>query len=155
MRQKMPRKKAPLKPGKGRPNATAIRWTISRAASEFGWHATTLERARRAAGVNAGPDGKFSTRQICQIVFGDKEAALIKKLESDQRNADLKYARDSAELVPTALVVKLDAAMIIPMRQRIMSSSMTDQEKRDLLGDMEAFGNRDWAAEIKRHGAGS
>ncbi len=134
----------------GRPNADAIRWTISQAAREFGWDTTNLERARRAAGVNAGEDGRFSTRQIARVVFGDKESEVIENLRQQRRAAELKYAQASAELIPTASVVKLADKIIVPIRQRIMSSPLADQDKRDILTDLEALGGMDWAAEVRR-----
>lgn len=128
----------------------SIRWNLKQAAMEFGWDTTNLERARRSAGVNAGEDGLFSTRQIAKIVFGDKEAEVIAKLQSERRALDLKHAQQSAELIPTVAVVKLGEKIIIPIRQRIMSSNLPDVEKRDLLADLEKLGEIDWAKEVAR-----
>src|SRR4051812_24982663 len=55
--------------GAGRPSK-AVRWTVEHAATEFGLDRRTLAKRLRDESIEPGGDGKFSTRDICDALFG-------------------------------------------------------------------------------------
>ena len=52
----------------GRP-LKAIRWTLENASTEFDIDRRTLTQKLRAADIQPGPDGYFSTRDICKCIY--------------------------------------------------------------------------------------
>jgi len=55
------------------------------ASSEFGMDAKTLAQRIRKYGIDPGPDGRLSTRQICAAIFGDIDS---EKLRLTKEQAD-------------------------------------------------------------------
>ena len=135
--------------GKGRPTTQALRWNLQQAASEFGMHREGLEKRRRAIGIDPGEDGKFSTRDIAAMVFGDKEAETIGKIAAERIGQEMKNAREAGEVMPTASAAKVAERFLVPCRQRILSSSLTDEEKDELLADLVGLGEVDWMKEAR------
>lgn len=89
-------KKAPRKPasspaiGAGRP-AEIVRWTVEHAATEFGLDRRTLTALLRKRELEPGDDRRYSTRAICQAVFGenprdekDREQATNFRIKNDE-----------------------------------------------------------------------
>ncbi len=132
---------------KSGPKADAFRWSINRAAMEFGADNMTLEKRRRAAGIEPGEDGYYSTRDIASLIFGDKEAETIRKISAEARQVELKNAITEGELIPVASVIKICARILVPVRQKILSSSLSEQERHDMLEDLVALATKDWTKE--------
>jgi hypothetical protein len=57
---------------------TPIRWTIEHASSEFNLDRKTVTKRVKAAGLEPGNDGRFSTAQIASALHGDLEAEKIR-----------------------------------------------------------------------------
>ena len=123
------------------------RWTLNGAAREFGAHREQLERRRRALSIEAGKDGCFSTQQIAAMIFGDKEAETIGKLAAERRQVELKNALTEGELISVAYVIRLAESFLVPVRQKILSSSLTEEERADMLDELVKFGEVDWKVE--------
>ena len=56
-----------------------LRWTVERASSEFHVAPVTLRKFLRPSGAEPDESGCFSTRQICEALYGEK----IFKADSD------------------------------------------------------------------------
>jgi hypothetical protein len=54
---------------------------LEQAAGEFGLDRKTLRKRIRQAGIEPGQDGKFSIRQMCEVVFGDLTTERFEKRE--------------------------------------------------------------------------
>lgn len=129
------------------PKSESFRWSINRAAVEFGADNSTLERRRRAAGIEPGEDGCYSTRDVAAMIFGDKEAETIRKISAEARQVELKNAITEGELIPVSSVIKICARVLVPVRQKILSSSLSEQERHDMLEDLVALATKDWTKE--------
>lgn len=132
------RSEAPPRPVKrtGRPRLEAIRWTITRASAEFGKERTYLDIQRRRLHILPASDGKYSTSQVCAMIYTDKAMADARRAEADAETAVRRNMRESGEMLPTALAsAALDPLGII-LRQKICASSMTEAEKDEMLADI-------------------
>ena len=67
------------KGARGPKAAGGLRWTILRAADECGVPREAVRRGLRAAGIEPGKDGRYTTRQIFQALHGDLEAERIRE----------------------------------------------------------------------------
>jgi hypothetical protein len=126
-----------------------IRWSIELAASEFGIDRKTLTKRLKANDEEASGDGKFSTAQMFKAIAGDLESERIGLISAQRIGQEIKNAESAGELVPTRKVLALCERIIIPIRQKIISSSLTEQERHDLLSDLVRLGDVDWAKEVK------
>jgi hypothetical protein len=129
----------------GRPLDPPIRWSLHKAETEFGHGAGTLKRGLKAAGISPGADGKYSTREIAQALFGfgtlerqAKEAKLQKAIDEGAivRN---ERAQQEGKLVSLTGVKSIWADCIVKMVQFIRHCSMTEPEKNHLIGEI-----REW-----------
>ena len=131
----------------GRKADELMRWTLNQAAREFGVHREILERRRRALAIEAGEDGCFASQQISAMMFGDKEAETIGKLAAERKNTELKNALIEGELISVALVIRLAESFLVPVRQRILSSELSEDDRAEMLEDLVKFGEVDWKTE--------
>ena len=117
------------------------------AINEFNMHYEMIARRQRALGIEPGEDGLYTTADIAKMVFGDKEAETIGKLAAERRNVELKNAILEGELIPVKSVLSLCARVVVPLRQKILSSNLSEQERHELLTDIVKLGEIDWAEE--------
>lgn len=125
----------------------AVRWSMYRAAQEFGTNERTLKKRQLALGIQPGEDGFFSSKDVAAMLFGDKEAETIRKISAEARGQELKNAVTEGELIPLASVLEICRRIIVPIRQRILSSSMSETERHDALADLVSLGEVDWSKE--------
>lgn len=116
-----------------------LRWTIDRAASEFGLDRKTLSSRIRNRGILPGEDGKFSTRDICVAVFTDSKAARDKLTEAQEENFVLRNGKLAGELVDAKQCQSLWDATIIALRQKISDAPIPDATKREILKDLQTI----------------
>src|SRR6185369_16203624 len=86
---------------------TGKRWSISEASGEFGIHRDALSKRLRVAGILAGVDGAFSTKQITNAIYGDFDAQHLKRETALARIAELKQGELEHSLLPAVLVVRV------------------------------------------------
>lgn len=121
---------------KGRAFQPALRWSLTRAAKEFGFQRTELETRRRAAHILPGDDQCFATQQICAMCFGDKRLADTKRAEAEAAAAIRRNMREEGALLPTDSVKNALDPIGIILRQKICASSLTETEKDEMLADI-------------------
>lgn len=121
-----------------------LRWSLAAMAEESGMGMSYLARRRAESGIEPGTDGLFSTKEMLALFFGDREKEQVGKLAAERRNVELKNAMLEAQIVPTQEVINLVARAMVPIRQIIMSSSMSDVEKNDCLKQIVKLSEQDW-----------
>ena len=123
-----------------------IRLSANEAARQFGVRATHIKRGLIREQIEAGVDGRFSVREIF-LALND-----LSKLEQESKRARFQSKIDQAEFFKMRLAEKQEK--LIPIEQAldvihdfttiffqgVRHSSMTQQEKCQLLGQYE--GNR-------------
>jgi hypothetical protein len=124
-----------------------IRWTIELAASEFGVDRKTVTKGLKALDIEAGADGKYSTADIDKAIHGDLDSERVQMVRAQRIGQEINNSRAIGEIIPTAVAAKLGADLLVPIRQKILSSSLTDDEKTQILEDLVRFGEIDWQQE--------
>lgn len=115
----------------------SLRWTVERAALEFGIDRKTLTKRIAARGITPGDDGHFSTREICGAAFSDGEVARAALAVSQTENYDLKNKALAGELGDKELFQKLSDSMVLLLRQKISDSQMPEALKLEILKDIQ------------------
>lgn len=99
--------------------AGGIRWTLLKAAQESGVTRETIRRGLRRDGIEPGPDGCYSTRQILQAVHGDLEAERIRETRARAELLEMEAAEKRRTLVSMEEVAKIYANALVPIRQHL------------------------------------
>jgi phage terminase Nu1 subunit (DNA packaging protein) len=98
----------------------SIRWTIDRAADEFDIDNRTLTKALTRAGLLAGEDGRWSTSQMVQALFGDHEAEQLRKTREEADKLALANKKTRGELVELDVVGLVWDDIVTRCKSRIM-----------------------------------
>ena len=114
----------------------SIRWTVERAATEFGCARETLSGRLKRGGIVAGADGKFSTKQICAAVHGDLESEKLRNLRDDAEIKEFELGRLKRELIPAENVQREWFAVAIAIRQAIWNFDAPEAVRRRWLGEL-------------------
>lgn len=114
---------------------------------ETGLGRDTFIKRARAAGIAPGEDGCYATKQIIALLHGDKEAETIANLAESTRGMKIKNDIAEGALISTQLVIRLGESFLVPVRQRILSSELSDEAKAEMLEDLVGMGELDWSAE--------
>ena len=115
------------------PKVESIRWTVERAATEFGCARETLSNRLKRAGIIAGADGRWSTKQICAAVHGDLESEKLRNLRDDAEIKEFELGRLRRELIPAVDVHATWAAIIIALRQAVWNFDAPEAVRRRWL----------------------
>lgn len=126
-----------------------IAWSLNMAAREFGVHREQLERRRTALGIAGDAKGLFTTQEIGRMMFGDKEAEALGKLAAERGKIERDNARADGDTIPVSVVLRIGARFTVTARQQILTSSMTDAEKDELLAGLMELGEVDWKQEAR------
>lgn len=121
-----------------------LRWTIQQASEEFNRDHKAIKRNLLSLDIHAGDDGKFSTADMARAVFGDIDAERLRKTKEEADRIALENEKLRGNLVEVSMVKQLGETIFVGLRQKILASSMDDQEKDELLTDMSSLKVRDW-----------
>ena len=116
----------------------SIRWTLEKAATEFGLDRATLSKRITTAGIVAGEDGKFSTAEICAAVFGDIEGEKLREKRHQANLLEMDEAERRGELLRKAEVYDQIDKLGLELKANIMACNIGEDEKRDILKTMQA-----------------
>jgi hypothetical protein len=112
------------------------RWSVERASQEFNLTEPTLRKLLSQNSIRASEDGCFSTKEICNAVFGD----LASEKLLTQRQLTRKHTNENL-IVEGAYVNKLElqklfSAVADSMCARIEASGLSPEEKVDLRREL-------------------
>jgi hypothetical protein len=115
-----------------------LRWTIERAAMEFGLDRKTLSKRIVASSITPGDDGHFSTSEICAAVYSDSKAAKTALDVSHRENYELKNGELARKFADKELFQKLSDDMVLVLRQKISDDSrIPEAAKIEILKDIQ------------------
>ena len=135
---------------KQRSQAQQLRWSLAMMSREFGPDHKTLSKNLAASGITAGKDGLFSSRDALRLVFGDLEAERLRKTREEADKLELENEQTRGNLLETEAVYRHFERVFVAFRQKVLASSLTEEEKYDLLNDLCRLKTRD----LPRAGAG-
>ena len=99
----------------------AIRWTVELAASEFPINPRTLSKRIKSQSLDPGPDGKWSTGQICSAVFGDYESHRSRKMAADADMAERESLKQQGRLLDADDVMRAWESIVAPAKNRLQT----------------------------------
>jgi hypothetical protein len=124
----------------------AIKWTLILAATEFGLDSVTLSKRLRAEGIEADPDGYFTTKQIIIAVAGDLDR---EKTRNEAAKADLHEMKRDLErekLIPSERVRASLEELKVAISQVIDHSHLEAKQKATIYANLQKLGERDFVA---------
>lgn len=125
--------------GRGR-KTESIRWYQGTAASEFGIAPKTLKTRMTRLGIECRKDGTYSTKQICEAVFGDLDSEKLRLVREQADQVALKNAEARKELVALADIASGLNRAISGIKATIMAASNLEREDKEKIlkacGDM-------------------
>ena len=117
-----------------------LRWTIDKAAREFGVHQDTLIKRFSLAKETPDPITRtYSTRQIIVALYGDIAAERLREVKERADNLMLKNGALRGELLDRETITKTGEAYIISIRSLIETASMPRNEKDSLLESLASW----------------
>lgn len=115
-----------------------IRWTIERAAREFGIDRRTLSNRLTVIGAQA-EDGTFSTVQICDAKYGDYDAERTEKTREEKLKLIRERQRDEKQLLPANEVRLAFEKLAAALKSEILSSMhLLPDEKDSILKSLQS-----------------
>jgi hypothetical protein len=116
--------------------AAALRWSVERAAPEFGMTHNTLRKLLNKNSAQADADGLYSTKQITDAVFGGLADEKLATQRQMTRKLELENAITEASVLDRKSLESGIAALADAMIHRIMASEVSRETKEDLLKDL-------------------
>jgi hypothetical protein len=119
--------------------AEPLRWTLGLAATEYGLDRRTLSTRAKTSGEVPGLDGKFSTKQVAAIIYGDLAGEKLRKLRAEADLAEIERDALRKETISMAELGPLIDHIGMTTRGIILNSSMSEQEKQDVFTSLRGF----------------
>ncbi len=120
----------------GRP-ATAIRWTIDHASNEFGPDRRTLTKRLLAASIAAGPDGRYSTRDLIQALY-EFDNPRDEKDREQAANFRLKNEELRRQRIPIDIVNALWDSALQSFGAHLKAAKLPKAKTNELLAKLRA-----------------
>src|SRR5690348_3357771 len=120
-----------------------IKWTLLRASVEFGIDRITLRSRLQKLGI---VEDKFTTAQILKAVQINTtiEQEKLRKTKEEADEVALRNEKSRGNLIDIETVKKAGEGIFVSFRQKILSSSLLDSEKDEILNDLRNLKTRDW-----------
>ena len=118
-----------------------IRWTVEKASMEFGVHRRTITQRIREAGIEAGEDGKYSTRDIADTIYGSLGAERLGKTRAERELLEIELGKERRDLIPSRRVYSLLEDVFVSVKMKILGSSMSEVEQDKLLVELSRLKN--------------
>src|SRR6185369_3485780 len=103
----------------------SIRWTLELAASEFPINRTTLGKRLKQANIKPDKDQRFSTKSICDAVFGNLAGERLRLVREQADRVALENAKERRELI--------SVREIAPIKAEIDSISYIERDDKDKI----------------------
>lgn len=117
---------------------------MAAAADEFGVDRHSLAKRIKTTGIEPGPDGMFSTFDMGRAVYGDLHGEQLRKTREEADKLALANEKERGNLVETAAVYKALEGVFVAVRQKILASSLLEEEKDELLNELRGLKDRDF-----------
>ena len=121
-----------------------IRWSITSSAAEFGVARETMRTALRQSGHLPGADECYSTRQVAAALFGDLKAERTGLTRAQREHWELENKQAAGILINVDDAILLVHQFTYAIRQKVLLSGLTEQEKNNLLLELQRIGEMDF-----------
>lgn len=102
-----------------------MKWTMQKAAAEFGVDAKTIKAGlvRNGIEVKRGRGSSYTTRQICGAIYGDIKGERLRETRARADLLELKRKEREAILVPMDVARRVLADVLVPARTELLAAS--------------------------------
>jgi hypothetical protein len=114
----------------------SLRWSLEKAAMNFGIHRSTLTKKLRCGDTVPGPDGRYSTQQIVSAIYNDAASERTRLYREQADRLSIANAKARADQVDVDSVWKVYEGIFAAMRKTIITSALTDAEKGEILSNL-------------------
>lgn len=122
-----------------KPKIEPIRWTVNQVVLEFGVTGNKFTSGCRACGIEAGKDGKYSTREVNEALNGSnglekkaKEARWQMQVD-EATHAKLKRMEQEKKLVDIAKVEKCFEDLVATYVSFVRRSKLSETDKHTAI----------------------
>lgn len=122
------------------------RWTREVAASEFGLNPRTVTKRIKQAGLRAGDDGCFSTRDIAAALFGDYEGERVRKMRAEADLLEMDRDEKLRRLLPAEAVGRVWEGIVVGARAVIGRMRISESERVAALTELRSLDVDDYFA---------
>jgi len=110
-----------------------IRWSKWRAASEFGIDQKTLTGRLTRYGIEPGRDNNYTTKQICDAVFGDIDNEKLRLTKEQADKLEIENAQSRGDLVKMSEIVDVMQRGLQAMTATVMGMTDLQVEHREKI----------------------
>ena len=111
----------------------SIRWTLELAASEFPINRTTLGKRLKQANIKPDADQRFSTKSICDAVFGNLAGERLRLVREQADRVALENAKERRELISVREIAPIINRAIAAIKAEIDSISYIERDDKDKI----------------------
>lgn len=114
----------------------ALRWSVTRAAKEFGCDFKTLVKRLTAAGIVPGPDHRYSTVEICRALFldgGDIDAEKLRKVRLECDLLQRKLDEADGRLLDADAVLRCWSQAVLNVRGAVLALPLPEANRHAIL----------------------
>jgi|SRR6516165_286581 len=116
-----------------------IRWTIERASIEFGTSPPTLGKALSQAGIRQASDGRYSTQEICQGLFGSLHLEKVRTQRALARKLEHANAATTGSMLDRSALSAAFAQLADALQQVVASSNLDRRSQEDFLRNLSSW----------------
>lgn len=116
---------------------TLLKWTIHQICMEFNFDPTTVAKKFKAASIEPSEENQYTTAQVVAGLFGQTEVSKARKMAAEADMKEQELAISQGTLISYELAMNYMSSLMVTIRQRIMHSALGEQEKRNILGEIE------------------
>src|SRR5262245_37565021 len=121
------------------PKKKPIRWSIQQASIEFGTSPPTLGRALAQAGIQPAADGTYSTKEICQGLFGSMHLEKIRTQRALAEKLEMENAIARASVLNRAALETSFAQLADGIQQVVKNSNLDRRSQEDFLRNLSSW----------------
>lgn len=104
---------------------------------EFNFDPTTVAKKFKAASIEPSEENQYTTAQVVAGLFGQTEVSKARKMAAEADMKEQELAISQGTLISYELAMNYMSSLMVTIRQRIMHSALGEQEKRNILGEIE------------------
>lgn len=113
-----------------------LRWSVEKAAKEFGIDRRTLTKNLTAAGISAGDDSRWTTQDMVRAIYGDKDAAELRLTVAKAEALERKNRVADGELVSVDAVLRFNERICAALRETVMALDVPKEAKEQMLTEL-------------------
>jgi phage terminase Nu1 subunit (DNA packaging protein) len=105
-------------------------------------HEETFAKRWRQMDIPAGKDGMWSSKQVASIIFGDAAGEKLRLITAQADKITLENNEKRGELIHIDEILAGASRFIAAAKSRILASSMSDEEKDQVLQDLAGLASK-------------